>query len=118
MVLINATGLTVGGSLASQGNTLTASGGNALYVAGHMAGSGFYRNTLTASVNGVVLNSARSFLFGIANNASLGNRVQYNKTGMRAVGHCTGSGVCYTTWFKNIRKVVNKSVGLIVFPKA
>jgi len=118
MVLINATGLTVGGSLASQGNTLTASGGNALYVAGNMAGSGFYRNTLTASVNGVVLNSARRFLFGIANNASLGNRVQYNKTGMRAVGHCTGSGVCYTTWFKNIRKVVNKSVGLIVFPKA
>ena len=118
MVLINATGLTVGGSLATQGNTLTASAGNALYAAGNMAGSGFYRNTLTASVNGAVLDSARSFLFGIANNASLGNLVQYNQTGVRAVGNCTGSGVCYTTWFRNVRKVVNKSVGLIVFPKA
>jgi len=118
MVLINATGLTVGGSLATQGNTLTASAGNALYAAGNMAGSGFYRNTLTASVNGAVLDSARSFLFGIANNASLGNLVQYNQTGVRAVGNCTGSGVCYTTWFKNIRKVVNNSVGLIVFPQA
>ena len=108
----------VGGSLATQGNTLTASAGNALYAAGNMAGSGFYRNTLTASVNGAVLDSARSFLFGIANNASLGNLVQYNQTGVRAVGNCTGSGVCYTTWFRNVRKVVNKSVGLIVFPKA
>lgn len=116
MVLENATGLTVGGSAAGVGNTLTAAQGNALYAIGNMTGTGFYRNTLTASTNGVVLNSVKKFLFGIATIPSLGNIVQYNRVGMVAVGNCAGSGVCNTTWFKNVVKVRSSAVGLLVAP--
>lgn len=83
MVLENTTGLTVGGSAAGTGNTLTAARGNALYAAGFMTGTGFYKNTLTASTNGALLNSVKNFLFGVANNAALGNIVQYNKVERR-----------------------------------
>jgi len=117
MVLENATGLTVGGSTAGFGNTLTAAQGNGLWAAGHSTGTGFYKNTLTASKNGAVLINATSFLFGVANNAALGNIVQYNQVGVLAMGNCTGSGVCYTTWFKNVRNLKNTATGLIVFPK-
>ena len=117
MVLENATGLTVGGSTAGFGNTLTAAQGNGLWAAGHSTGTGFYRNTLTASKNGAVLINATNFLFGVANNAALGNIVQYNQVGVRALGVCTGSGVCYTTWLGNTRKMVNTAKGLVVFPK-
>jgi len=117
MVLENATGLTVGGSAAGTGNTLTAAQGNGLWAAGHSIGTGFYKNTLTASTNGAVLINATNFLFGVANNAALGNIVQYNQVGVRAMGVCTGSGVCYTTWLGNTRKIVNTATGLIVFPK-
>jgi parallel beta-helix repeat protein len=118
MVLVNATGLTVGGSAAGIGNTLTAAQGNGLFATGLLTGTGFYRNTLTASTNGVVLSSARNFLFGVANNSALGNTVQYNKVGLFAVGTCTGSGVCYTTWLGNTRKISNTATGLVVFPTA
>jgi hypothetical protein len=117
MVLENATGLTVGGSAAGTGNTLTAAQGNGLWAAGHLVGSGFYKNTLTASKNGAVLINATNFLFGVANNAALGNIVQYNQVGVRALGNCTGSGVCYTTWLGNTRKLQNTAKGLVVFPK-
>ena len=117
MVLENATGLTVGGSTAGFGNTLTAAQGNGLWAAGHSTGTGFYKNTLTASKTGAVLINATNFLFGVANNAALGNIVQYNQVGVRALGTCTGSGVCYTTWFRNTRKLVNTAKGLVVFPK-
>ena len=117
MVLENATGLTVGGSTAGFGNTLTAAQGNGLWAAGHSTGTGFYKNTLTASKNGAVLINATNFLFGVANNAALGNIVQYNQVGVLAMGNCTGSGVCYTTWFKNVRNLKNTATGLIVFPK-
>ena len=117
MVLENATGLTVGGSTAGFGNTLTAAQGNGLWAAGHSTGTGFYRNTLTASKTGAVLINATNFLFGVANNAALGNIVQYNQVGMQAMGICTGSGVCYTTWLGNTRKLVNTAKGLVVFPK-
>jgi hypothetical protein len=36
---------------------------------------------------------------------------------MRAMGTCTGSGVCYTTWFRNTRNLLNTAKGLVVFPK-
>lgn len=117
MVLENATGLTVGGSAAGVGNTLTASKGNALWAAGTLNGTGFYRNTLTASQNGALLINARNFLFGVANDSTLGNVVQYNQVGVRAVGNCTGTGVCYTSWVGNVRKLANTATGLIVFPK-
>jgi hypothetical protein len=117
MVLENATGLTVGGSAAGVGNTLTASKGNALWAAGTLTGTGFYRNTLTASQNGAFLINARNFLFGVANDSTLGNVVQYNQVGVRAVGNCTGTGVCYTSWVGNVRKLANSATGLIVFPK-
>lgn len=116
MVLENATGLTVGGSTPGVGNTLTASKGNALWAAGTLNGSGFYRNTLTASQNGALLINARNFLFGVANDATLGNVVQYNQVGVRALGNCTGTGVCYTSWVRNVRRLTNTATGLIVFP--
>jgi hypothetical protein len=65
-----------------------------------------------------VLINATNFLFGVANNAALGNIVQYNQVGVNALGNCTGSGVCYTTWLGNGRKVQNTARGLVVFPKA
>lgn len=117
MVLENATGLTVGGSAAGVGNTLTASKGNALWAAGTLTGTGFYRNTLTASQNGALLINARNFLFGVANDSTLGNVVQYNQVGVRALGNCTGTGVCYTSWVGNVRKLSNSAKGLVVFPK-
>jgi hypothetical protein len=117
MVLENATGLTVGGSAPGVGNTLTASKGNALWAAGTLNGTGFYRNTLTASQNGALLINARNFLFGVANDSTLGNVVQYNQVGVRALGNCTGTGVCYTSWVGNVRRLANTATGLIVFPK-
>lgn len=117
MVLENATGLTVGGSTAGFGNTLTAARGNGLWAAGILTGSGFYKNTLTASQNGALLINARNFLFGVANNSALGNVVQYNQVGVRALGNCAGSGVCFTAWTGNVRKILNTATGLLVTPK-
>jgi parallel beta-helix repeat protein len=117
MVLENATGLTVGGSTAGFGNTLTAAQGNGLWAAGHSTGTGFYRNTLTASKNGAVLINATKFLFGVANNAALRNTVQYNQVGVLALGNCAGSGVCFTVWTGNVRKIRNTATGLLVTPK-
>ena len=118
MVLDNATYLTVGGSLATQSNTLTAASGNGLWAAGNLYQTGFYRNSLTASTYGAVLYGAQGFLFGSASVAALGNTVQNNKTGVLAVGNCSGSGVCSTIWKNNLRNLRNNAVGLTVYPKA
>ena len=117
MVLDNATGLTVGGSTSTFGNLLTASQGNALWATGNLTGSGVYRNNLTGSQYGVALVNARTLMVGVANNSALGNTIQYNKVGLFAAGNCAGSGVCYTTWYGNVRKVSNSATGLLVFPK-
>lgn len=117
MVLQNATGLTVGGSTAGFGNTLTAAKGNGLWVGGLSTGTGFFKNTLTASKNGAALINAKKFHFGLANNAALRNTVQRNQVGVRAVGNCTGSGVCYTRWLGNTRTTVNIARGLLVVPR-
>jgi len=118
MLLENATSLTVGGSLASQGNTLSAAQGNALAVTGESAGTVFYRNTVTASRYGALLTRARGFLFGNPNNRALGNIVQSNQVGVRAVGTSTGSQICWTTWSNNrVRLQRVGARGLVVRPR-
>ncbi|NDC63440.1 MAG: hypothetical protein EBZ59_05515 [Planctomycetia bacterium] len=118
MLLEHATWLTVGGPLATQGNTLQAVQGNALWATGALAGTGFFRNTLSGSLNGVILNGAQNFNFGVRGNAAMANLVQYNRTGLTAVGNCIGSGVYNTAWYRNAARVVNRSVGLSVSPRA
>jgi len=117
MVLDNATGLTVGGTTASLGNLLTAPKGNGLWATGNLSGSGVYRNNIAGSQYGIALVNAQRLLVGATTNAALGNLIQYNTIGLFAAGNCTGSSVCYTTWFGNARKVANSAIGLLVFPK-
>lgn len=117
MVLENARGITVGGATPTLGNLLTASQGNALWASGNLAGTGVYGNNLTGSQYGVALVNAQTLLVGVATNPALKNTVQYNRIGLYAVGNCTASGVCYTTWYGNVRKVANYAVGLLVYPK-
>ena len=117
MVLENATGITIGGATPTLGNLLTAAQGNALWAAGNLAGSGVYGNNMTGSQYGVALVNARTLLVGVANNRALGNTIQYNRIGLFAAGNCAGSGVCYSTWYGNVRKVANSAIGLLVFPK-
>ena len=57
-------------------------------------------------------------MVGVANNRALGNTIQYNRIGLFAVGNCAASGVCYSTWYGNVRKVANYAKGLLVFPRA
>ena len=116
MALLNATGLTVGGTAASSGNTLTAAQGNGLFAAGIMNGTGFYRNTLTASRNGAVLSNARNFLFGAPRNPSLGNIVRSNRVGVVAAGNCAGTGVFHTAWLRNARRIASSARRLVVYP--
>jgi len=116
MVLDNATGLIVGGATPTLGNLLTAAQGNALWATGNLAGSGVYRNNITGSQYGVALVNAQTLMIGVANNRSVGNTIQYNKIGLFAAGNCTASGVCYSTWNGNVRKVSNSAKGLLVFP--
>lgn len=118
MVLDNATGLTVGGATPTLGNLLTAAQGNALWAAGNLAGSGVYGNNITGSQYGVALVNAQTLMVGVANNKALGNTIQYNRIGLFAVGNCAASGVCYSTWYGNVRKVANYAKGLLVFPRA
>jgi Periplasmic copper-binding protein (NosD) len=117
MVLDNATGLTVGGTTASLGNLLTAPKGNGLWATGNLSGSGVYRNNIQSSQYGIALVNARALLVGATTNAALGNLIQYNTIGLFAAGNCTGSSVCYTIWYGNVRKVANSAIGLLVFPK-
>ena len=118
MVLVNATGLMVGGTTAGSGNTLNAARGNAFYAMGVMRGTSVFRNRLAASVNGAVLNGTKSLMFGVANNRTLGNVVRYNRVGVLAAGNCNRSGVCFTSWFRNVRNLRNAAAGLVVFPAA
>ena len=118
VLLDHATWLTLGGPLATQGNTLQAVQGNALWATGNLAGTGVLRNTLSGSRNGVILNGAQNLGFGVRSNAALANLVQYNKTGLTAVGNCVGSGIYNTAWYRNAARVVNRSTGLSVSPRA
>ena len=118
VLLDHATWLTLGGSLATQSNTLQAVQGNALWATGNLAGTGVFRNTLSGSRNGVILNGAQNLGFGVRSTAALANLVQYNKTGLTAVGNCVGSGIFNTAWDRNAARVVNRSPGLSVSPRA
>jgi len=116
--LENASRLTVGGTLASQGNTLSATQGNALSATGDLAGTVFYRNTVTGSQYGALLTRARNFLFGNRAAPALGNLVQSNQVGVRAFGVSTGSQVCWTTWSNNrIRLQRVSAPQMVVFPR-
>jgi len=118
MMLENATRLTVGGTLASQGNTLSAPQGTALSASGDLTGTVFYRNTVTASQYGALLTRARNFLFGNRSNSALGNLVQSNRIGVRAFGNSTGSQVCWTSWSNNrIRLQRANAPQLVVRPR-
>ena len=118
MALENASRLTVGGTLASQGNTLSATQGNALSATGDLAGTVFYRNTVTGSQYGALLTRARNFLFGNRASPALGNLVQSNRVGVRAFGVSTGSQVCWTKWSNNrIRLQRVSAPQLVVFPR-
>ena len=118
MALENASRLTVGGTLASQGNTLSATQGNALSATGDLAGTVFYRNTVTGSQYGALLTRARNFLFGNRAAPALGNLVQSNRVGVRAFGVSTGSQVCWTTWSNNrIRLQRVSAPQLVVQPR-
>ena len=118
MLLDNATQLTVGGTLARQGNTLSAPQGNALSATGDLSGTVFYRNTATASQYGALLTRARNFLFGNRSSMELGNLVQSNRVGVRAVGNSRGSQVCGTKWSNNrIRLQRANARQLVVQPR-
>lgn len=113
--LVNATGLMLGGFAAGDGNILTAGLGNGLYANGLCNGSRVYRNTITASQYGILLDNARNLFVGFLYNASVGNLVQYNQIGLFSVGNNAGTGVTYTTWFRNIRQQFNAG-NVFIFP--
>ena len=118
MALENASRLAVGGTLASHGNTLSATQGNALSATGDLTGTVFYRNTVTGSQYGALLTRARNFMFGNRAAPALGNLVQSNRVGVRAFGVSTGSQVCWTTWSNNLIRLQQVSAPqLVVFPR-
>jgi hypothetical protein len=90
-----------GDTLARQGNTLSAPQGNALWATGDLSGTIVYRNTVAASQYGALLTRARNFLFGNRSHVELGNLVQSNRVGVRAVGNSRGSQACGTKWSYN-----------------
>jgi hypothetical protein len=113
--LVTAAGLTLGGFNAGDGNILTAGLGNGLYASGLCNGTRVYRNTITASQYGIVLDSARNLFVGFLYNPSVGNLVQYNQVGLFSTGINTGTGVTYTNWFRNIRNA-NNGGNVFIYP--
>lgn len=105
--LVNAANLTLGGFNAADGNILTAAQGNGLYANGACSNTRVFRNTITASRNGIVIDNATNLFVGFLNNTSVGNLVQYNQLGLFTTGTNTGTGVMNTTWFRNVRKTRN-----------
>lgn len=102
-----ATNLALGGSAAGYGNVLTSAQGSALYAKGVCTGSQVYRNNMTASRFGILLDNAQSLAVGSLANAATSNIVQYNQVGLATVGTTTGSGVMHTRWYNNVRTAVN-----------
>lgn len=113
--LVNAASLTLGGFNAGDGNILTAGLGNGLYANGLCNGSRVYRNNITASQYGIVLDSARNLFVGFLYNPAVGNLVQYNQVGLFTTGVNTGTGVTYTNWFSNVRRQINGG-NVFIFP--
>lgn len=107
VALVGVKNLLLGGFNAGDGNLMTAGLGNGLYAAGTMTSTRVYRNNITASQYGVLLDSAKSMFVGFLNTPTTGNIIQYNQVGLYTVGNCAGTGVMNTTWFNNIRKVIN-----------
>ena len=105
--LVGVKNLLLGGFSAGDGNLMTAGRGNGLYASGTMTSTRVYRNNITASQYGVLLDNAKSMFVGFLNTPSTGNIIQYNQVGLYTVGNCAGTGVMNTTWFNNIRKVIN-----------
>lgn len=102
-----ATNLMLGGANQGDGNVLTAAQGSGLYAKGASAGSRVFRNNMTASRFGILLDNAQSLSVGSLSNAATTNLVQYNQVGLGTAGNCAGTGVMYTRWFRNITTVVN-----------
>ena len=113
--LTAATNLLMGGVTAGDGNLLTSSQGSAFYAKGVSTGTRVFRNNMTASRFGILLDNAKALSVGTFPVAASSNIVQYNQTGVGTAGNCAGSGVMHTRWFKNIRNVVNPS-GIPVYP--
>ena len=112
---MTAAGLTLGGFNAGDGNMLTAGLGNGLYATGLCNGTRVYRNNITASQYGIVLDGARNLFVGFLYNPAVGNLVQYNQVGLFTSGVNTGTGVTYTTWFRNVRRQINGG-NVFIFP--
>ncbi len=113
--LVNAVSLTLGGFNAGDGNILTAGLGNGLYANGLCNSSRVYRNNITASQYGIVLDNARNLFVGFLYNPAVGNLVQYNQVGLFSTGVNTGTGVTYTNWFRNVRRQANGG-NVFIFP--
>lgn len=105
--LVNAANLTLGGFNAGDANILTAALGNGLYANGACSNTRVFRNNITASRNGIVIDNATNLFVGFLPNPSVGNLVQYNQVGLFTTGTNTGTGVMNTTWFRNIRRTRN-----------
>jgi hypothetical protein len=113
--LVTAAGLMLGGGNAADGNLLTAELGNGLYAKGLCANSQVYRNTITASQYGIVLDAAQNLFVGFLYDPSLGNLVQYNQIGLVTLGNNSGTGVTYTNWFNNVLRDSNAG-NAFIFP--
>lgn len=107
VALVGVQNLLLGGFNAGDGNLMTSALGNGLYASGTMTSTRVYRNNITASQYGVLLDNAKSMFVGFLNTPTTGNIIQYNQVGLYTVGNCSGTGVMNTTWFNNIRKVIN-----------
>lgn len=113
--LIAPTNLLLGGATAGDGNVLTAAQGSGLYAKGVCTGSRVFRNNMTASRFGILLDGAQSLSVGALANQATTNIVQYNQVGLGTAGNTAGSGVMFTRWFRNVRDVVNPS-RVAIFP--
>ena len=81
--------------------------GNGLYANGACSNTRVFRNNMTASRNGIVIDNATNLFVGFLPNPSVGNLVQYNQVGLFTTGTNTGTGVMNTTWFRNVRRTRN-----------
>jgi hypothetical protein len=107
--LMAPTNLLLGGAGPGYGNVLTAAQGSGLYAKGVCTGSRVFRNNMTASRFGILLDGAQALSVGALANEATTNIVQYNQVGLGTTGNTTGSGVMFTRWYRNVRDVVNPS---------
>ena len=113
--LLAPTNLLLGGAGPGFGNVLTAAQGSGLYAKGVCTGSRVFRNNMTASRFGILLDGAQALSVGALANEATTNLVQYNQVGLGTSGNTTGTGVMFTRWFRNVRDVVNPSK-VAIFP--